>query len=157
MNFTTWHRNATPQQSFTPNNSFLLFVCLLLRNEMNNFAVNQETWNDCCFAYSTISCRPFRTAAWYPLARLCVFQANRHSVACTSFLLSLCCFYLSAQAVSPEVPELKKSDANIMGHVLNKATKEHLPYITLTLKHCNRCYGTLFLKEFTRRQFCAWG
>nr|WP_320060270.1 hypothetical protein [uncultured Bacteroides sp.] len=42
-------------------------------------------------------------------------------------ILALCCFYLSAQAVSPEVPELKKSDANIMGHVLDKATKEHLP------------------------------
>ena len=42
-------------------------------------------------------------------------------------IVALCCFYLSAQAVSPEVPELKKSDANIMGHVLIKATKEHLP------------------------------
>ena len=42
-------------------------------------------------------------------------------------IVALCCFYLSAQAVSPEAPELKKSDANIMGHVLNKATKEHLP------------------------------
>lgn len=49
-------------------------------------------------------------------------------------IVALCCFYLSAQAVSPEVPELKKSDANIIGHVLDKATKEHLPYITLALK-----------------------
>ena len=50
-------------------------------------------------------------------------------------IVAWCCFYLSAEAVSPEVPELKKSDANIMGHVLTKATKEHLPYITLTLHH----------------------
>ena len=37
-------------------------------------------------------------------------------------------------AERPDYPELKKSDANIIGHVLDKKTKEHLPYITIALK-----------------------
>ncbi|GAE15841.1 TonB-dependent receptor [Bacteroides pyogenes JCM 6292] len=49
-------------------------------------------------------------------------------------LVSLCCALTQAMANHPEYPELKKSDANIVGHVLDKNTKEHLPYITVTLK-----------------------
>lgn len=55
-------------------------------------------------------------------------------------LVCLCCALLPAlegQAAHhehPEYPELRKSDANIIGHILDKKTKEHLPYITITLK-----------------------
>ena len=51
-------------------------------------------------------------------------------------LVCLCCALLPAlegQAAlheHPEYPELRKSDANIVGHILDKNTKEHLPYIT---------------------------
>ena len=37
-------------------------------------------------------------------------------------LVSLCCALLPALAEHPEYPELKKSDANIIGHVLDKKT-----------------------------------
>ena len=52
-------------------------------------------------------------------------------------LVCLCCALLPAtegQAAQDEHPELRKSDANIIGHILDKNTKEHLPYITITLK-----------------------
>lgn len=49
-------------------------------------------------------------------------------------LLSLCytCIYIMGS--EPEMPVLSKSDANIIGHVLDKNTKEHLSYITVSLK-----------------------
>ena len=50
-------------------------------------------------------------------------------------LVCLCCALLPAlegQAHEyPNHPELRKSDANIVGHILDKNTKEHLPYITV--------------------------
>ena len=53
-------------------------------------------------------------------------------------LVCLCCALLPAlegQAHEyPNHPELHKSDANIIGHILDKNTKEHLPYITVALK-----------------------
>ena len=53
-------------------------------------------------------------------------------------LVYLCCALLPAlggQAHEhPNHPELRKSDANIIGHILDKNTKEHLPYITVALK-----------------------
>lgn len=53
-------------------------------------------------------------------------------------LVCLCCTLLPAlegQAHEyPNHPELRKSDANIVGHILDKNTKEHLPYITVALK-----------------------
>ena len=49
-------------------------------------------------------------------------------------LVSLCCALLPALAEHPEYPELRKSDANIIGHILDKKTNEHLPYITVALK-----------------------
>lgn len=53
-------------------------------------------------------------------------------------LVCLCCALLPAlegQAHEyPNHPELRKSDANIVGHILDKNTKEHLPYITVALK-----------------------
>ena len=48
-------------------------------------------------------------------------------------LVSLCCALLPALAEHPEYPELRKSDANIIGHILDKKTNEHLPYITVAL------------------------
>lgn len=52
----------------------------------------------------------------------------------TSLLL---CAALAALAV--DAPK-KATDANIYGHVIDKETQEHIPYVTLTLK--NRTYGT---------------
>lgn len=49
-------------------------------------------------------------------------------------LVGLCCVLSYALAERPDYPELKKSDANIIGHVLDKKTKDHLPYITIALK-----------------------
>ncbi|MDR0745702.1 MAG: TonB-dependent receptor [Mediterranea sp.] len=49
-------------------------------------------------------------------------------------LLSLCYAFMPAMANEPEMPVLSKSDANIIGHVLDKNTKEHLSYITVVLK-----------------------
>ena len=37
------------------------------------------------------------------------------------FLVSLCCALLPAMADQPEHPELKASDANIIGHVLDQS------------------------------------
>ena len=79
-------------------------------------------------------------------------------------LVCLCCALLPAlegQAAlheHPEYPELRKSDANIVGHILDKNTKEHLPYITIALKGttigtCNRRNRTLFPEEPSRRKF----
>lgn len=50
------------------------------------------------------------------------------------FLVSLCCALLPAMAEQPEYPELKPSDANVIGHVLDKKSGEHLSYITIALK-----------------------
>lgn len=50
------------------------------------------------------------------------------------FLVSLCCALLPAILDQPEHPELKASDANIIYHVLDKKTGEHLSYITIALK-----------------------
>lgn len=49
-------------------------------------------------------------------------------------LLSLCYAFMPAMANEPEMPVLNKSDANVIGHVLDKHTKEHLSYITVALK-----------------------
>ena len=52
-------------------------------------------------------------------------------------LVCLCCTLLPAlegQAHEyPNHPELRKSDANIVGHILDKNTKEQLPYITVAI------------------------
>ena len=71
-------------------------------------------------------------------------------------LVSLCCALLPALAEHPEYPELKKSDANIIGHVLDKKTSEHLPYITIALKgiyrNRHRRYRTLLPEESAGRK-----
>ncbi|MEG0646582.1 MAG: TonB-dependent receptor [Bacteroides sp.] len=48
-----------------------------------------------------------------------------------TILIGLCCALTPAMAVHPE---LKSSDANIIGHVLDKKSGEHLSYITIALK-----------------------
>ena len=67
-------------------------------------------------------------------------------------LVGLCCVLSYALAERPDYPELKKSDANIIGHVLDKKTKDHLPYITIALNR-DRCYRALFFEEFAGRKF----
>lgn len=79
-------------------------------------------------------------------------------------LVCLCCALLPAlegQAAlheHPEYPELRKSDANIVGHILDKNTKEHLPYITIALKGTTigtvtDVTRTLFPEKPSRRKF----
>lgn len=51
------------------------------------------------------------------------------------FLVGLCCALLPAMADQPEQLELKASDANIIGHVLDKKTGEHLSYITIACRY----------------------
>lgn len=75
-------------------------------------------------------------------------------------LVSLCCALLPALAEHPEYPELRKSDANIIGHILDKKTNEHLPYITVALKgttigNGNGCYRTLFSEKLAGGEFCT--
>ena len=65
---------------------------------------------------------------------------------------------LPALAEHPEYPELKKSDANIIGHVLDKKTSEHLPYITIALKGTTigtvtDATGHYFLKNLPEGKF----
>ena len=48
------------------------------------------------------------------------------------FLMGVVCFLLSSLAVHAN--ELNKSDANIIGHVLDKSTKEHLAFISVSLE-----------------------
>ena len=76
------------------------------------------------------------------------------------FLVSLCCALLPAMADQPEHPELKASDANIIGHVLDKKTGEHLSYITIALKGTTigtvtDATGHYFPEKPSRREFCA--
>lgn len=49
-----------------------------------------------------------------------------------TFLFCLCCAYTTVWADEP--PALNPSDANIVGHVLDKKTGEHLSFITVFLK-----------------------
>lgn len=73
-------------------------------------------------------------------------------------LVSICCIYSTSVANNPYAKELNKSDANIIGHVLDKATKEHLPYITVTLKGTTigtqtDATGHYFLKNLPEGKF----
>lgn len=76
-------------------------------------------------------------------------------------LAGLYCALTSAMSGQPaplEHSELKKSDANIIGHVLDKNSEEHL-HITIALKgidyrNCDRCHGALFPKEPPGGEFC---
>lgn len=47
--------------------------------------------------------------------------------------LILCLLFIWAN-VQAEEPENRQTDAHIFGHVLDKKTKEHLPYVTIRLK-----------------------
>ena len=74
-------------------------------------------------------------------------------------LVSLCCALLPALAEHPEYPELRKSDANIIGHILDKKTNEHLPYYSSTerdyYRNGNGCYRTLFSEKLAGGEFCT--
>lgn len=47
------------------------------------------------------------------------------------FILCLCCALTVAQATGED--RLNDSDANVFGHVLDKKTGEHLPFINVLL------------------------
>jgi len=72
------------------------------------------------------------------------------------FLLGVVCLSLSALGVHAE--ELDKSDANIIGHVVDKKTQEHLPYVTVALKGTTigtvtDITGHYFLKNLPEGEF----
>ena len=48
-------------------------------------------------------------------------------------MLCLCCAVTVAQATGDD-EKMNASDANVFGHVLDKETGEHLPFITVMLK-----------------------
>lgn len=53
----------------------------------------------------------------------------------TRLFMGMLCALLSFQPVwADESEKLNHSDANVFGHVLDKKTKEHLPYVTVALK-----------------------
>lgn len=78
-------------------------------------------------------------------------------------LVCLCCALMpvwGGQPVEnhPRYAELRKSDANIVGHILDKNTKEHLPYITVALKGTTigtvtDATGHYFLKNLSEGEF----
>ena len=49
-----------------------------------------------------------------------------------TLILCLCCTLTAAWATEEE--KMNASDANVFGHVLDKETGEHLPFITVILK-----------------------
>ena len=78
-------------------------------------------------------------------------------------LVCLCCALMpvwGGQPVEnhPRYAELRKSDANIVGHILDKNTKEHLSYITVALKGTTigtvtDATGHYFLKNLPEGEF----
>lgn len=72
------------------------------------------------------------------------------------FLMGAVCFLLSSSAVHAN--ELNKSDANIIGHVLDKNTEEHLSFISVSLKGTTigtmtDASGHYFLKNLPEGEF----
>lgn len=59
-------------------------------------------------------------------------------------ILCLCCAFTIARA--EEGPALNPSDANIVGHVVDRKTGEHLSFITIFLK------GTTIIIRKTKNQ-----
>lgn len=73
-------------------------------------------------------------------------------------LAMLCLISAVLKANEPVVPILSKTDANIIGHVLDKKTKEHLPYVTIQLKSTTigtvtDATGHYFLKNLPEGKF----
>ena len=64
-------------------------------------------------------------------------------------ILCLCCAFMVARA--EEGPALNPSDANIVGHVVDRKTGEHLSFITIFLKGTtidfDRWHGALLSEE----------
>lgn len=74
----------------------------------------------------------------------------------TFFLMGVVCFLLSSPGVHAN--ELNKSDANIVGHVIDKKTQEHLAYVTVALKGTTigtvtDATGHYFLKNLPEGEF----
>lgn len=72
------------------------------------------------------------------------------------FLMGVVCFLLSSLAAHAN--ELNKSDANIIGHVLDESTKEHLSFISVSLKGTTigtmtDASGHYFLKNLPEGEF----
>ena len=51
------------------------------------------------------------------------------------FVVGAVCLLLSSTVYAED---LKSTDANIVGHVIEKSTREHLPYMTVSLKGADR-------------------
>jgi len=72
--------------------------------------------------------------------------------------ITIVSLYILALPVLADMPELNKSDANIIGHVLDKQTQEHLSYITVSLKGTTigtmtDATGHYFLKNLPEGEF----
>lgn len=72
------------------------------------------------------------------------------------FIMGVMCLLLSSTGVHAN--ELNKSDANIVGHVIDKKTKEHLSYVTVALKGTTigtvtDATGHYFLKNLPEGEF----
>lgn len=72
------------------------------------------------------------------------------------FIMGVMCLLLSSTGVRAN--ELNKSDANIVGHVIDKKTKEHLSYVTVALKGTTigtvtDATGHYFLKNLPEGEF----
>ena len=74
------------------------------------------------------------------------------------FMVGVVCLLLSTTL---RAEDLKGTDANIVGHVVEKSTGEHLPYITVSLKGTTigtmtDATGHFFLKNLPEGEFTLY-
>lgn len=72
-----------------------------------------------------------------------------------TLILCLCCVFTSAWAEGDDHTSLNPSDANIVGHILDKKTGEHLSFINVylhgtTTRYDHRRYRSLLYEESSR-------
>lgn len=74
------------------------------------------------------------------------------------YILTVLCLLLSATAISANPEEETKTDANIIGHVIDKSTGEHIPFVSIGLKGTTigistDATGHYFLKNLPEGRF----
>ena len=74
------------------------------------------------------------------------------------FVVGAVCLLLSSTVYAED---LKSTDANIVGHVIEKSTREHLPYMTVSLKGTTigtmtDATGLFFLLNVADGVFTVW-
>ncbi|MFR1236696.1 MAG: TonB-dependent receptor [Barnesiella sp.] len=73
------------------------------------------------------------------------------------FVVCFCCVFIWAGTAATYAED---SDANVFGHILNKKTKEHIPYVSVALKGTTLgtttdASGHYFLKNLPEGKFCV--